>query len=152
MDAPWLNRVPAQLPVQSMKTYALSAPISTHRRVASCAEVGCDRRARGWKTALDVSVPEHAKAANWVRLHSGLKYTVEENGDAVTFTFPAGQNCFDGINGRHTAPLEREPLYIVRGGDFRGNPRGDRFQLNAADWVDDFSTHQQKLADRMEQG
>jgi hypothetical protein len=150
MDSIWLNRAPAKLPEHSMKTYALSAPIATHRRAASCAEVACERQARGWRTALDVSVPEHAAAANWIRLHSGLRFTVEQVGDAVTFTFPAGQQCFDGLNRRHTAPLEREPFYIVRAGDWRTSwhdRQATARLMHVADWLDDFANHQQQVAD-----
>ena len=150
MDPIWLNRASAQLPERAMKTYALAAPISTHRRIATCAEVRCERQARGWRTLLDVSVPAHASAANWIRLHSGLSFTVEQDGDAVTFTFPAGQQCFEGINRQHTVTLEREPLYFVRGGDWRTDWRTRRdtaIEMHVADWVDDFANHQQAIAD-----
>lgn len=155
MDPFGLNRVAGVLPERSMKTYALSAPVSTHRRRASCAEVDCERRARGWATLLDVSSPGHASAANWIRLHSGLSFTVEQVGDAVTFTFPAGQDCFDGLGGRHTVPLDREPVYVVRGGDWRTDFRtrlATARRLDAADWVDDFANHQQGLYDAQERG
>ena len=66
------------------------------------------------------------------------------------FTFEAGQTCFV----EHRVPLEREPLYVVRDGDWRGNPRGTapRIHTRPDDWVDDFAEHQQRLADRFEQG
>lgn len=155
MDPFGLNRVAAQLPEHTMKTYGLSAPIATHRRRATCAEVRCERQARGWRTLLDVSVPEHAAAANWIRLHSGLSYSLDVNGDAVTFTFSAGQTCFDGLNGLHTVALEREPFYFVRGGDWRTSlheRRNSAVLMRAEDWVDDFANHQQGIADAHQAG
>lgn len=155
MDPFGLNRAAPQLPEHAMKTYALSAPIATHRRSASCDEVRCERKANGWRTLLDVSVPAHAAAANWIRLHSGLHYSVEQNGDAVTFTFPAGQNCFDGAGGRHTVPLEREPFYVVREGDWRTSSRrrmATALRLDVEDWLDSFATHQERLANAQHAG
>jgi hypothetical protein len=50
--------------------------------------------------------------------------------------------------------LDRAPLYVVRDGDHRGNPRGtrDRLHQNPGNWVDDFATHQQAIADEIKKG
>ena len=62
----------------------------------------------------------------------------------TVFVFDAGQPCFQA--GQHRAPLEREPLYVVRGGDSRGNPtRFRRVHASADSWVDDFATNQDHL-------
>lgn len=136
-------------PADAYKTYALAAPISTHRRPASCVEVECDAWRHGWISLIDVSTDIGVQQANYIRLHSGRSFTASEVGTLVTFTFPSGQTCF----GEHTVLLEREPIYSVRDGDWRGNPTGrTRRHVRADDWVDDFANHQQQLADRLERG
>lgn len=141
------NHAPPQMPVQAYKTYGILAPSATHRRKATCSEVDCPQWANGWRMGFDVSDASKAAAVNWLRLHSGRTFTTEQIGDKVTLTFPAGQTCF----ATHTLPLEREPLYIVRGGDWRA-VTSSPVKFNADDWVDDFANHQDKLAQRLEQG
>lgn len=130
------------MPAGAYQTFRLSAPITTHRRRASCAEVHCPAHERGWATTVAAgSRDEHA-----IRT-SGRHFLVPEilEGGFVRFTFTAGQPCFKA--GTHTAPVEREPLYLVVGGDFRGNPTGYRYQhAGAADWVDQFANHQDRIA------
>jgi hypothetical protein len=131
------------------RTYSLIAPVVTHRRPATCQEVRCPRHVNGWKMGFDTTDAAQAKAIKWIRMHSGLSYTTEQVGTKIILTFVAGQNCFD----QHTIALEREPFYVVREGDFRGNPRRTQAQrFNADDWIDHFANHQDRLATRMEQG
>ena len=142
-------RIVPKMPPSAYKTYALKLPIQTHFRVATCKEAGCEREERGFRTTLDVSVPAHARTAKWIEDHSGRKFTREETGSLVTYTFPAGQSCFNV----HHVTLEREPLLIVRGGDWRGNPRGEqRMHAKPEHWVEDFAEHQQGIADEIEKG
>jgi hypothetical protein len=142
-------RIQPQLPASAMKTYAVRQPLTTHYRPATCAEVECEASVKGWNSALDTTNPEHAKAATWIRMQSGRAFTVIEAGPVVTFHFPPGQQCFR----KHQVPLERPQIFVVREGDFRGNPRGVAAITRApADWVDDFANHQQTLADRLAQG
>lgn len=142
-------RVTPLMPPSAYKTYALKLPVQTHFRVATCKEVECEREANGFRTTLDTSQPAHARTAKWIEDHSGRKYTKQETGTLVIYTFPAGQECFN----THHVTLEREPLLIVRGGDWRGNPRGDRrIHARAADWVEDFAEHQDGIAREIEKG
>lgn len=138
------NRPEPRLPVQAFKTYALLSPISTHRRPATCAEVHCTAYERGWTTR----VPRTSDLAEFIRAGThGRRFTETTmiDGAEAEFMFPPGQPCFRA--GQHTVPLEREPLYIVRGGDWRGNPTGEKRQhVRAADWVDDFAEHQDRIA------
>jgi hypothetical protein len=50
--------------------------------------------------------------------------------------------------------LERPELYIVREGDWRGNPRGTppRRHARAADWVDEAMEHQDRINTARERG
>ncbi len=133
---------------EAYQTYRMFSP-SSHQRLATCEEVECERWERGWLSALDVSDPECAKVANWIRMKSGRRFTVEEVGTVVTFRFPAGQQCFK----KHTVP-SRPYLLLVQGGDWRGNPRRvpTRRHVSMDDWVEDFAGNQQAIRDRIERG
>jgi hypothetical protein len=134
---------------QAFKTYQILAPIRTHRRRATCAEVDCVKRARGFRAQFDVSTIKGRDNASYIE-RCGLRFTRSVEGPMVTYTFPAGQNCFDS----HTVPLEREPLYVVRGGDHRGNPRNlpKINHRNARNWVDDFGEHQEMISTQRQRG
>lgn len=135
------------LPAAAMKTYQILQPVATHYRDASCAEVDCVAQARGWRTTVDVATELGARQANYIRLHSGRHFTTTEAGTLVTFEFPAGQRCFTP----HKVPLDRPNIFVVRRGDYRDSTV-ERRHTRAADWVDDFANHQQRLADRLAQG
>lgn len=144
-----INRIEPKVGPEHFKTYQLLAPIRTHRRPATCSEVECEKRARGFKAQFDVSTVQGRANAQAVE-RSGRRRTFTVSGPMVTYTFPAGQDCFD----RHTMTLEREPLYIVRGGDHRGNPRSvpRRTHRNGDDWVSDFGEHQERIAEQISRG
>lgn len=137
-----------RLGAQHFKTYQIVAPVPTHFRKATCEEVQCGGWARGWVTKVLPDSPQ----ANYIRRSSGRRFTETKNEDGtVSFAFPAGQMCFQAAN--HRKSLEREPLYVVRGGDARGNPMGiPSIQRRASEWVSDFAEHQQQIADQIERG
>lgn len=147
-----LFRVEPKMPPALYRTFEISSPLSTHWRMATCTEVECQASQRGWRTVIDTSTPEGAERANYIRLHSGRAYTVAETPGSphVAFTFPAGQRCF----AQHKVRLERPELFVVREGDWRGNPRGTapRRHSRAEHWVEEFGLHQDRLADRYKQG
>lgn len=138
-----------QAPVHTMRTFQIDQPLHTHFRVATCAEVSCTAHANGWKMGFDLTDPEKVAAARWIRDHSGRKLTAQVVGDTVTLTFPAGQTCFT----THRVPLEREPFYVVRGGDFRGNPTRQRVVHKTADsFVDQWENDLDRLNAVRERG
>jgi hypothetical protein len=138
-------RIAPALPVGSYKTYQIRQPLNTHFRKATCAEVECPPHLKGWATR----VPVISEQADYIMNKSGRKFKrVVEDGMAV-FTFYPGQSCF----GEHVISLQRPQLFLVKDGDWRGNPSGrSRQHTRAADWVDDFATHQADLADKLEKG
>lgn len=138
------------LPAHAMKTFEINQPLATHYRLATCQEVECPRYANGWTLTFDLSDPEHVQAANTIRLKSGRSFTIGPIvGTTVTLSFPGGQRCFKA----HHVPLERDPLMIVRGGDFRGNPRGEsRVHTSGESFVDEWATDLGKLAHEQEKG
>jgi hypothetical protein len=137
-----VNRLQPQLPPQHYKTYSILSPLSTHFRPGTCDEAGCLAQRNGWRTRVDESTDIGARQAHYIRNQSGRKFTEDREAGLTVFTFEAGQRCFTA----HKVPLERPELYVVRGGDWRGNPRGDRRQHTSADaWVNDFGEHQDRI-------
>lgn len=130
------------------KTYQIVAPVQTHFRPASCAEVQCAGHRLGFRTIVASDSPQAA----YIRARSGRKFAESPAGAGLAqFDFPAGQTCFQAS--AHRVSLEREPFYLVKDGDYRGNPYGTRpTQRRAGEWVDDFATHQQAVSDRIERG
>lgn len=142
-----VNRPEPQLPVQAMKTYELIAPLSTHWRAATCAEVNCQASQNGWATRViadsdDESILRKASAGQVDGIERRYIKQQEAAG-FVRYVFPAGQPCFKAKV--HKVPLEREPIHLVRGGDFRANTGTLRRHVRGEDWVDDFATHQDNL-------
>lgn len=139
-------------PVTAYRTFQVSRPLSSHWRRATCEEVQCSNFLNGWRTYIDVTTDLGKEQADYIRRHSGRSFTEETATDGRTaFTFAAGQACFaaDG----HRTPLEREGIYIARGGDWRGNPTGEkRVHARPADWVEEFAEHQDWLTTLKERG
>lgn len=151
---PSINRITPQLPAAAMKTYSVRAPLGSHWRKAACAEVDCESYCAGWMT----TVPSDSRQAHYIRKESGRRFIearlnpTDPGDDRVIFTFEPGQRCFG--SDEHVVRLDREALYVVREGDWRGNPRrtAPTQHVHAEDWVDDFATHQGHLVDRLERG
>jgi hypothetical protein len=131
------------------KTYEMRSPLSSHFRPATCAEVACSHYLNGWRVRVEALTPDLLHAAR----NSGRKYTEQQVAEGETWlVFEPGQACFKAS--QHRARLDRPPLYLVRDGDHRGNPRGTKARLfqRPDQWVDDFATHQQNLADEIQKG
>ena len=141
-----LNRIDPQGKPQDYRTYQLLQPLATHFRVATCEEADCQPHLHGWISTFDESTELGQRQAHYVRNASGRRYTEVRSAALTTFTFEAGQRCFR----QHHEPLEREPLAIVKDGDYRmsSNPR----HLRPDDWVDDFANHQDRLNTQRERG
>ncbi len=150
-----VNRVTPQLPASAMQTYSIQAPPATHWKAAGCQESNCANWRNGWR----VHIERVAARANGELLlrdikASGKRFRIVDLGPGQTFwEFEAGQSCFDGDLLRHRVRVGRPELFVVRGGDWRGNPRGDqRVHTDIADWVDDMQEHRDKLMTRLAQG
>ncbi len=136
-------------PVHTMRTYQIDQPLDTHFRVATCQEVDCQSYAHGWRMGFDLTDPDRAAAARWIRDKSGRAFTAEVTDQRVVFTFASGQQCFQV----HRTPLDREPFYVVRNGDFRGNATGERvLHGQADDFVDQWANDLDRLNTVREQG
>jgi hypothetical protein len=147
------NRVRPALAVQHMKTYAISQPMQSHFRKASCAEVECDGYTHGWMTR----VPAGSEMAQYILSKQHGRHFTETTGHSnlaageQEFLFPPGQSCFRASE--HRIFLDRPAFFVVRDGDWRGNPTGrTRQHTRAEDWVDDFRTHQDRIAQAHQRG
>lgn len=140
-----LHRIDPAGPAHAYKTYAISSPIATHTRPGTCEEAGCLAYWHGWQTSVDEATELGQRQAHYIRTMSGRRFTERRTEIGLTaFTFEAGQKCF----AEHRVSLDRPELYIVREGDWRGNPRGtDAYVHSGPDaWVNDFGDHQNKIA------
>jgi hypothetical protein len=147
-----INRWAPVLPVQAMHTFSISQPVATHFRSATCAEVGCTNRERGWETKVPSGSPAEALVRVLSRDHR-LRFVETFLPDGVIcFTFYAGQRCFDSIQRGHKKSLERPAIHVHRGGDWRGNPTGGRTTMKPADWVDKFREDTDKIVTRIQRG
>jgi len=141
-----VNRIEPQLPVQAMKTYAVVAPKLTVP--ATCAEVSCPHYINGWRLRIDGLPADMVHAAT----HSGRSFEQLDVAEGETWlVFEAGQPCFRAA--AHQRPITTGPdQFGVVAGDWRGSLGLIRKHTKAEDWVDDFATHQDALATRLEQG
>src|SRR5690348_1425764 len=136
-------RVQPAMGPEMYKTYAIQAPRSTHQRKATCAEVECDAWRLGWTSSVDESTDLGMRQAAYIRNLSGRRFIEERTGEMTVFTFYPEQRCF----AEHLVPLDREPQFLVLGGDWRGNPRGEEARIHRTfdDWANDFGEHQDRL-------
>lgn len=140
------------MPVHAYKTYAISMPLATHWRPATCEETGCAAFLHGWVTTVDIATDLGRKQHIYIT-HDKTRSYKQENlaGTLVKFTYAPGNKCFR--YSEHKLPLGRPASFYVRGGDWRGNPGGERrVHVRAEDWVEDFSEHQDKLNEALKEG
>lgn len=177
------------VPVGAMKTYVVHIPVATHWRKASCAEIDCPHYLNGWitpvdrLTARDAHLARHSGRryttitfdedvftrafdpgdypADWTEQrmlhHHRNDQLIWAKGERA-LRFEPGQPCFRAA--AHRVRVDRQEIYVVRGGDWRANPTSDlRRDLSsghrhtrAIDWVEDCAEHQQRIADRIKAG
>lgn len=128
MSSPF--RLPAQGPVQAYQTFTVrSRPDRTIKTV--CEDVACEAWRKGWESAIDERTDLGQAQAAYIRTQSGRTFReLRTEAGLTVFRFEAGQRCFADHQ-------TRPELYLVRDGDFRGNPTGrQRQHARAADWVE----------------
>jgi len=140
-------------PVQAYKTYAIRQPLATHWRRATCEEVGCEAFLKGWVTRVPAGSPQAEYIAS--KVHGRRFHETTGHGNLARaereFMFAPGQPCFRASE--HRLPHGRPPLYVVRGGDHRGNPSGERLvHRRPEDWAEDLGEHLDMIKERQEKG
>lgn len=137
--------VEIQTPVQAMQTYQLLCPPDRTVRTA-CEDAGCLAWRYGWETRVDESTAQGQFQASYIRARSGRTFREYRSAEGLTvFRFESGQRCF----AEHKT---RPEVYRVFRGDRRRFLGGIRVHARAADWVEDFGEHQQRIADQREKG
>lgn len=141
-------RVEPQMPASAYTTYSVRSPIATHWRKASCAEVGCQAYEKGWRVRKETLTPELLHTAT----KSGRKFTELSAAAGETYlVYEAGQECF--ATATHRAPVGRPEMYVVRNGDWRGNPRGERrVHTKAEHWIEDLHEHTDQIDQAIKAG
>ncbi|MDX3643098.1 hypothetical protein [Streptomyces sp. MB09-02B] len=123
-------RLAAQGPVGAYQTFSVrSRPDGAVRTV--CERVGCEAWRKGWESVIDERTDLGQAQAVYIRQRSGRTFREAKTDAGLTvFRFESGQRCF----AEHQT---RPELYLVRDGDYRGNPTGRRrVHTRAADWVE----------------
>ena len=83
---------------------------STHYRSVSCPEFNCTSYYMGFQVLLTLEGSQDHLIAK-IR-QSRMRYTEEQiEGKLILFTFPEGQECFEGQAGEHKTNLERDPVF-----------------------------------------
>lgn len=135
-----LSRPTPTLGVSKMVTYAVKSPVSTHTRPATCAEIECVVWCAGFTLTLPVGSDkiEHVKQLMRGELDGiqRLDAKVQRDGNLVHIRFAKGTPCLSAT--RHRVSLNRPELYVVRGGDWRGNTGVLRKHTKPEHWVEDF--------------
>lgn len=131
---------------EHMRSFSIAAPLGTHWRRASCAEVQCAHHLQGWASEVDESTELGQFQASYIRAESGRGFRESRTDTGITrFEFPPGQQCFSSDE-HHVRDEDVAELYVVRDGDWRGNPRGTAPQKLSADgWVNAFGENQERV-------
>lgn len=146
-------RIQPAMPAANYETYVVAWPLATHWRQATCEEVGCLNSVNGWVTKVDEATELGQQQAAYIRRDKTRSAKESRGTDGITeFTFAPGNTCYRVAE--HKTHLDREPVCAVKGGDWRGNPRGTQTRIHkrVEDWVEDFSEHQLELKTAIEKG
>lgn len=123
------------IPAGAMQTYSLLRPHGPQFwRKVTCEEFGCAEFRDGWVTRL----PYGSELVEYlISGKHGRKFTeiTGLRGTEREFAFEPGQPCFRASE--HQVRIEREPLYVVRGGSLTQATGRRRQHTTGADWVDD---------------
>lgn len=141
-----VHRMAPLMPVGGMQTFEIRAPIATHWRAATCAEVDCQHYLRGWATTVLADSDDERLIKR-----SGRKTLAVERqpGGFVRYVFGPGQECFGAS--RHRVRIDKPELFLLAEGDWRW--RGAPRVFDRPDqWVDHFATHQDKIATIVNRG
>ena len=140
------NRIEPNLPVGAYQTFSITAPRDA-TVAAACEQVGCEAWTRGWDSVIDERTELGQQQAVYIRTQSQRTFREMRTDAGLTvFRFESGQRCF----AEHRT---RPEIYLVRDGDWRGNPTGRRRQhTRPADWVEDMAENQGRLIDQQQKG
>jgi len=140
-----IHRITPSAPAGAFQTFRIVSPPDRAVR-AACEQVGCLAWLHGWETRVDEGTPLGQAQAAYIRTQSGRTFRESRTGEGLTvFRFDSRQRCF----AEHKT---RPETYLVRGGDWRQNLGLLRQHQRPADWVEDFSLHQDRLSEQQRRG
>lgn len=137
---------------QDYQTFQIRMPRGPEfERSATCEEAGCLNWRNGWATALDPTAQQDLVQA---LMHSGRGYrAVSETATRTVFYFAPGTPCFQASQHKVAVRPDIPELFIVRDGDWRGNPTGrTRTHARPDDWVEHFQETTEAVRERIEKG
>lgn len=143
-------RVQPQGPAHAYQTFAIRRPQAPDAWVpASCEDIDCEAWRLGWVTR----VPFGSDLSEAV-ISSGRKWlSAVPDGLETVFTFPPGTPCFRASTHRQLRRPDIPDLFVVRGGDWRGNPTGERrVHTRPEDWAEHFHEATDQVAAEIEKG
>jgi hypothetical protein len=150
---PPLNRIQPQGGPELYKSYSWARPLRTHWREATCEEVQCDDFVNGFMFTCDISTPLGQRQYDFLTHDRERSYTVDEEGPYIRhFIYPPGTRGFAGNKHDHRLPIGREPLLLVRAGDWRKYLAPAYQHASVDDWVEDFATNQDKIQEIQKRG
>lgn len=148
------GRIPPAMGAEHYKTYQWTAPLETHWRRGTCEEIECTDFIHGFVVTVDVSNDLGARQYQYLtKIDKDRSPSIQKVEQFMfKFLYKPGTPCMN--RGKHRVPIGRDPLFLVRGGDWRGNPRQTPtiIHRNAEEWVEDFAGHQQGLAEMIKRG
>jgi hypothetical protein len=148
-----LQRVAPKAGPENFKTYSMRQPLPTHWRVATCEEVDCVDYLTGFVTTIDTSTEMGKWHYDFITHDKTRSYSMQRVSDTLfKFIYGPGNTCWK--QSEHRTLIGKPALFVVTGGDWRGNPRQTpkRVHVRAEDWVDDFASHQDGISQMVRRG
>lgn len=125
--------------VDLTRRYRINAPLDTHFRQATCAEVDCPQYLMGWKLRYDTLSEQNKHLVT----HCGRSFRITDGGSWIEFE--AGQQCF--AYSKHLTRIDKPENFLVREG------RGAALvHASADDWIDDLHTHTDQVSEQKQRG
>lgn len=149
-----VSRMAPDVGPEHFKTYKAVSPLKSHWRRATCEEIDCPAMKAGFVTTIDFSTELGQRQLYYLTKEDKDRHPIIQRTGKyqVKLVYRPGTPCMERAS--HRVPLEREPYFLVCGGDWRGNPR--RVQTvkhsNGMDWADDFGNHQIKIKELQKRG
>lgn len=140
-------------PASAYTTFSVAMPHGPEfERAATCEEIDCDAWRNGWMTRVPAASLDLVEAV----MKSGRPFTeVTGLGSSEReFLFAPGTPCFRASTHRIAVRPDLPQLFVVRDGDWRGNPRHTeaRIHKRPEDWVENFQETTAAVVDRIERG
>jgi len=134
-------------PVNAYETFSLRQRPAPRARRASCEEAGCAWWPAGFELRVDETTDLGQRQAAYLRADTSRPKPVERPAAGLTlFQYPPGTRC----HGEHW--IETETLYLVRGGDWRGQTSPTRQHTRPEHWVEELGENQQRILDAQARG